>query len=154
MQFKLLFWAYLIFFIVYMLMNWVLPVYFSIFIFNAYGPTISLLLVGVIIYTINRYKFLDIRQRSIIFLITLSLIVGLYLGILWLLSDSIQKATNANIIIREDIDVDQLIDVIESNKVYLPKLVVLNKIDLMDKDKVLSRINDAIAFVEAREAAQ
>ena len=44
------------------------------------------------------------------------------------------KITNANIIIREDIDVDQLIDCIEDNKIYVPKLVVLNKIDMMGKN--------------------
>ncbi|MEK6949913.1 MAG: TGS domain-containing protein, partial [Nanoarchaeota archaeon] len=44
------------------------------------------------------------------------------------------KITNANIVIRQDIDVDQLIDVIEENKVYLPAIVVLNKIDMVGKE--------------------
>ncbi len=40
------------------------------------------------------------------------------------------KMSNAHIIIREDISVDQLIDVIEKNKVYLPSMLLLNKADL------------------------
>ena len=39
-------------------------------------------------------------------------------------------------VIRENIDVDQLIDVIEGNKVYLPSVVVLNKIDMVGKEQV------------------
>ena len=46
------------------------------------------------------------------------------------------KINNATVVIREDIDVDQLIDVIEKNKVYLPSIVVLNKIDMMDEEQV------------------
>ncbi len=44
--------------------------------------------------------------------------------------------SNANVVIREDIDADQLIDVIEGNKVYLPAIAVLNKIDMAGKDAV------------------
>lgn len=44
------------------------------------------------------------------------------------------KITNANIVLRQDIDVDQLIDVIENNKIYLPAIVVLNKIDMIGKE--------------------
>ena len=43
---------------------------------------------------------------------------------------------NANIVIREDIDVDQLIDIVEGNKVYMPSVVVLNKIDMVDKEEI------------------
>lgn len=46
------------------------------------------------------------------------------------------KINNATVVIREDIDADQLIDVIEKNKIYLPSIVVLNKIDMMDKEQV------------------
>lgn len=42
---------------------------------------------------------------------------------------------NADIVIREDITEDRLIDSIAKNRVYIPGIVVLNKIDLMtDKD--------------------
>jgi len=48
------------------------------------------------------------------------------------------KINNANIVIRSDIDADQLIDVIEGNKVYLPAVVVLNKIDMISKEELNS----------------
>ncbi len=50
---------------------------------------------------------------------------------------------NANIVIREDIDEDQLIDVLVQNRVYVPALVLLNKIDLVKMEVVL-RISDEI----------
>ncbi len=49
------------------------------------------------------------------------------------------KIVNADIVIRSDIDVDQLIDCIEKNKKYIPGIIVLNKVDLCSKyelDKV------------------
>ena len=39
------------------------------------------------------------------------------------------KLVNAQVVIREDITVDQLIDAIEGNKHYLPMLLLVNKID-------------------------
>jgi len=54
------------------------------------------------------------------------------------------KIINASIIIREDIDVDQLIDVIEGNKVYIPSITTLNKIDMID-NKRLERIKHQTA---------
>jgi hypothetical protein len=46
------------------------------------------------------------------------------------------KINNANVVVRDDIDADQLIDVIEGNKVYLPAIVVLNKIDMAEDDQL------------------
>ncbi|MBN2880579.1 GTP-binding protein [Candidatus Woesearchaeota archaeon] len=40
------------------------------------------------------------------------------------------RINNADVVIREDIDVDQLIDIIENNKVYLPAAIVFNKVDI------------------------
>jgi uncharacterized protein len=53
------------------------------------------------------------------------------------------KINNANVTVREDIDVDQLIDVIEGNKEYLPAIVVLNKIDMVNKDK-MERVKEKV----------
>tara|TARA_B100000315_G_C14584339_1_gene592101 strand:+ start:2530 stop:3657 length:1128 start_codon:yes stop_codon:yes gene_type:complete len=46
------------------------------------------------------------------------------------------KIVNANVVVREDIGADQLIDVIEANKVYLPAVTVLNKIDMVGKEEL------------------
>ncbi|MDP6600294.1 MAG: GTP-binding protein [Candidatus Woesearchaeota archaeon] len=46
------------------------------------------------------------------------------------------KINNANVVIREDINADQMIDVIEGNKAYLPAIVVLNKIDMAGKEEL------------------
>lgn len=43
------------------------------------------------------------------------------------------KIHNAHILIRENIDVDQLIDVIMGNRVYIPAIVAVNKVDLADQ---------------------
>ncbi|TMW65653.1 hypothetical protein Poli38472_008295 [Pythium oligandrum] len=49
---------------------------------------------------------------------------------------------NADVTLREDITVDQLIDVIEGNRVYIPCLYVLNKIDQLTIEEL--RIIDQI----------
>lgn len=48
---------------------------------------------------------------------------------------------NADVVIRTDIDVDQLIDVIEANKIYIPAITVLNKIDTVDEDKLQKMVD-------------
>jgi uncharacterized protein len=47
---------------------------------------------------------------------------------------------NADIIIREDITEDQLIDVFVENRVYLPAIVVVNKVDLISSDSLKRQI--------------
>jgi small GTP-binding protein len=42
------------------------------------------------------------------------------------------RIINASVAIREDIDEDQLIDVIQENVIYTPALIILNKVDLAD----------------------
>jgi small GTP-binding protein len=43
---------------------------------------------------------------------------------------------NAEILIREDITQDRLIDSIAKNRVYIPAMIILNKIDLVDKENL------------------
>jgi ribosome-interacting GTPase 1 len=52
---------------------------------------------------------------------------------------------NARIVVREDATYDQLIDVIMSNRVYVPTLTVLNKIDMVDGGRI-SEIRDSCGF--------
>lgn len=42
------------------------------------------------------------------------------------------RVNNAEVLIRSDIGPDDFIDIVEGNKIYLPGLTVLNKIDLVD----------------------
>jgi len=46
---------------------------------------------------------------------------------------------NADVIIRDDITEDQLIDVFMENKVYVPAIVIINKIDLVSKEELLKQ---------------
>ncbi|MFC1752923.1 OBG GTPase family GTP-binding protein [Thermoproteota archaeon] len=46
------------------------------------------------------------------------------------------RVMNAQVVIRENIDADQFIDVIEANKVYIPAIILLNKIDLITEEKL------------------
>jgi len=44
---------------------------------------------------------------------------------------------NANVLLRQDVTVDELIDVIEGNRVYIPAVIVVNKMDLLkNKSKI------------------
>jgi small GTP-binding protein len=51
------------------------------------------------------------------------------------------RYNNADIVIRSDISDDQFIDCIEDNKKYIPGIVVLNKIDLIDEEKLNEMVN-------------
>jgi small GTP-binding protein len=53
------------------------------------------------------------------------------------------RLSNAEILIRSPIGVDDFIDVVEGNKIYIPGLTVLNKIDLVD-DSRLREIKEEI----------
>ncbi|MBW2984185.1 GTP-binding protein [Candidatus Woesearchaeota archaeon] len=46
------------------------------------------------------------------------------------------KLNNADILIRTDIDADQLIDIIEGDKIYTKALTVITKIDLIDENQL------------------
>jgi hypothetical protein len=49
------------------------------------------------------------------------------------------KIRNAEVLIKEDISLDQLIDSVMKNRVYVPSIIVLNKIDILNP-KELKRI--------------
>ncbi len=46
------------------------------------------------------------------------------------------RINNADVIIRTKIDVDDFIDCIEANKVYIPAITILNKVDLATKEQL------------------
>ncbi|MFT4309939.1 MAG: OBG GTPase family GTP-binding protein [Candidatus Woesearchaeota archaeon] len=59
------------------------------------------------------------------------------------------RIPNATIILRQDISVDQLIDVIESNKVYTKSLVIVNKIDMLslpEAEKLIGRVGASLGI--------
>lgn len=43
---------------------------------------------------------------------------------------------NADVVVREDLGEDRLIDAVIGNRIYIPSLVVLNKIDLFSEEKI------------------
>ena len=49
---------------------------------------------------------------------------------------------NSDIIIREDITEDQLIDVFVQNRIYVPGIVVINKVDMIADDQLQNKIKD------------
>lgn len=49
---------------------------------------------------------------------------------------------NADIVIREDITEDQLIDVFMGNRVYVPGVVVINKIDMVSRGQLQKKIEE------------
>jgi|TARA_B100002003_G_C14091215_1_gene524893 hypothetical protein len=46
------------------------------------------------------------------------------------------RLNNADILIRDKIDEDQLIDVIEGNRSYIPAVTIVNKVDLLSKPQI------------------
>lgn len=46
------------------------------------------------------------------------------------------KMSNADVVIRSDITIDQFIDAIEGNKKYVPSITIINKADLVPEDKL------------------
>jgi uncharacterized protein len=48
------------------------------------------------------------------------------------------RINNADVLIRDKVDIDQFIDCVEGNKDYIPALVVVNKIDMADSRQIKS----------------
>ena len=46
------------------------------------------------------------------------------------------KISNADIVIRENIDADDLIDIVEGNRIYIPAITIINKIDSVNREIV------------------
>lgn len=63
------------------------------------------------------------------------------------------KISCAEIILREDITVDQLIDVIEGNRAYIPVLYVFNKIDslFIEELDILDRLENVVPISSSRK---
>lgn len=49
---------------------------------------------------------------------------------------------NADIVVRDNITEDQLIDVFTGNRIYVPAIVVINKIDLVSEKELQKKINN------------
>jgi len=65
---------------------------------------------------------------------------------------NVYKINQANVIIREDINDDQLIDVATGNRMYVPALTILNKVDLVSPkyvEEVRKRIGEDFIAVSA-----
>ena len=63
------------------------------------------------------------------------------------------KIHNADIVFREDVNVDQLIDVIEGNRLYIPCIYVLNKIDQISVQEldILTRVPHCVPISSHHE---
>ncbi|MFT4343382.1 MAG: OBG GTPase family GTP-binding protein [Candidatus Woesearchaeota archaeon] len=59
---------------------------------------------------------------------------------------------NASIVIRDDIDADQFIDAVEANKVYIPAVTLLNKIDMVNEEHI-KKIEKAVP-IDVKISAQ
>lgn len=64
---------------------------------------------------------------------------------------------NASVLIREKLDTDRLIDAVLGNREYIPGLVLVNKIDLLDQDSLselknrfCDTIDEEVLFVSAK----
>ena len=93
--------GFVIFALVNILTNSILPVFFGVYFFNALGPTFSLILAGFILYTITRHHFLDIRlviQRGLIYATLLGMVIGLYLFVISLLGYLFEYSKTAPIL--------------------------------------------------------
>jgi small GTP-binding protein len=64
------------------------------------------------------------------------------------------KIINADVIIRTNIDIDELIDAIEANKRYIPALTIINKIDLATEGQVMKVMKELKAdlAISAKES--
>lgn len=77
------------FFVIGLITNSILPVFFEIYVFNSLGPMWSVFLAGFIVYIISRHEFLDIKlviQRGLVYFAVFFAIVTMYAGMLGITS--------------------------------------------------------------------
>lgn len=101
-QLKYLLIGFSLFFIIGLLTNEILPVYFHIYALNATGPIFSLILVAFTFYIITRYRFLDIRiiiQKSLQYAVLLSITIGCYLFLVGLMGYLFQRNSNTTTLV-------------------------------------------------------
>ena len=61
---------------------------------------------------------------------------------------------NADVILRERLSVERLIDAVSKNRIYVPMIVLLNKTDLVSKeetDSILSKIKEPVIMISAEK---
>ena len=64
------------------------------------------------------------------------------------------KIMNAEVLIRDKVDIDKFIDIVEKNKVYIPAITVVNKIDLANNSEIerVKKLNpDIMISAEKKE---
>lgn len=87
-QLKFLLIGSSVFFIIGLLTNSILPLYFHVYLFNGLGPSFSLVLAGFMIYIVSMYQFLEVRkalQRGFVYSVLSTCILGFYAGALTLI---------------------------------------------------------------------
>ena len=98
-QIRFLFLGVTFFFIIGFATNSILPVVFDIYYFNGVGPSLALILAGIIFYIINKHNFLGLSiivQRGFIYSILLGGITAVYLAILFILESFVHQAILVN----------------------------------------------------------
>lgn len=81
-QARYLLYGYVLFFVITLLTNSLLPLVFSIFFFNAIGPVFSVILIAGIVYVMTWRQFLETReiaQNSFVYTALLSFVLVLYI---------------------------------------------------------------------------
>ena len=67
------------------------------------------------------------------------------------------RISNADLIIREDVNEDQFIDVVLDNRIYVPLITVINKVDIdlsqkLPQDYLLISAEKGVGLLELKDA--
>lgn len=52
------------------------------------------------------------------------------------------KMSNADVVIRQDVAMDEFLDAVAGNRIYIPSITVLNKVDLIKKEQLNKMLKD------------